>query len=103
MLCHSCRCHVDPSPPKTAWKIATMAFWISASVVAILFSIPIGLNLVLAPAAIVVGMAIGTAARRMSSWTCPECHAELVEPEPQTEVVGPAFVRGTLRQLAHAS
>ncbi len=103
MLCHSCRCHVQPTPPKTAWKIATLAFWVFASVVALLFSIPIGLNIVLAPAAIVVGMAIGTAARRMSSWTCPECHAELVEPEPQTKVVGPLFDRAAIHEVAHAT
>ena len=31
-------------------------------------------------------MAVGTAARRMSSWTCPRCAAELLEPEPQTRI-----------------
>jgi hypothetical protein len=66
-----------------------VAFWAASMVVAVLFSQLLGLNLLLAPAAIFIGMSIGTAARRMSSWTCPRCREELIEPEPQTEVVVP--------------
>jgi hypothetical protein len=64
------------------WKVVNVAFWIGSMLVATAFSLALGLNLVLAPAAIAIGMAIGTSARRLSSWTCPRCGAELVEPEP---------------------
>lgn len=85
MLCHSCHVHVQPIPPKTRWKVATVAFWIATLIVATCFSLLLGLNLVLAPAAIVIGMAVGTSARLLSSWTCPHCGAELIEPEPEPE------------------
>jgi hypothetical protein len=84
VYCHSCRVHVAPTPPRTVWKVTTVVLWVTSMCVAVCFSLALGLNLVLAPAAIVIGMSIGTAARRMSSWTCPRCGAELVEPEPQT-------------------
>jgi hypothetical protein len=89
MLCHSCRCRVEPTPPNSAWKILNVVFWVASMTLAVLFSLAMGLNLLLAPAAIFVGMSIGTAARRMTSWTCPRCHEELIEPEPQTEIVVP--------------
>jgi hypothetical protein len=60
-----------------------LGFWITSLIVAVVFSLLIGLNLILAPAAIFVGMAVGTSARRLSSWTCPRCKAELIEPEPE--------------------
>jgi hypothetical protein len=66
------------------WKVAVVVFWVTSMVVAIGFGSIVGLSLLLAPAAIAVGMAIGTAARRLSSWTCPRCGAELLEPEPNT-------------------
>jgi hypothetical protein len=69
------------------WKILTVAFWVTSLIVSIPFSLIIGLNLVLAPAAIMVGMSIGTAARRVSTWSCPRCDAELVEPEPQEDLI----------------
>jgi hypothetical protein len=89
MLCHSCRCHVTPTPPRTIWKVVNVGFWIASLIVATGFSLLLGLNLILAPAAIVVGMAVGTSARRLSSWTCPHCGAELVEPEPEEEPLPP--------------
>jgi hypothetical protein len=89
MLCHSCRCHVEPTPPNGAWKVLNVAFWVASMTVAVAFSLLMGLNLVLAPVAIFIGMSIGTAARRMSSWSCPRCHEELIEPEPQAEAVHP--------------
>jgi hypothetical protein len=63
--------------------------WATSLVVAVCFSLVIGLNIVLAPAAIVIGMAVGTSARRLSSWTCPRCRAELAprEPEPERALV----------------
>ncbi len=84
MYCHACRVHVTPTPPRTIWKVMTLFFWIASLIIATIFSLLLGLNLVLAPAAIVVGMSVGTAARRLTSWTCPRCGAELVEPELDT-------------------
>jgi hypothetical protein len=63
--------------------VLCLAFWISTLAVAVGFSLLLGLNLVLAPAAIVIGMAVGTSARLLSSWTCPHCRAELIEPEAE--------------------
>ncbi len=80
MRCSSCKKNVTPTAPRTMWKVVTLVFWIAAMAFAGFFSIIIGLNLVLAPAAIVVGMAIGTSARRAASWTCPRCGAEMAEP-----------------------
>ena len=85
MLCHACRVHVTPRPPKTVWKVLTVAFWIGSLVVASGFSLALGLNLLLAPAAIFIGMSVGTSARMLSSWTCPRCNAELIEPDVTTE------------------
>jgi hypothetical protein len=90
MRCHCCRVHVTPTPPKTMWKIALVGFWVGSMIVSTLFSLALGLNLLLAPAAIFIGCAIGTSARRLNSWTCPRCSTELVE--PQTEPAPAAFV-----------
>lgn len=87
MLCHSCRCHVTPEPPRTFWKIVTFALWVGSMAVAVTFSSLAGLNLVLAPVAIVIGMSIGAAARRLNDWTCPRCHEELIEPDPIDELI----------------
>lgn len=84
MRCHACRVHVTPTPPKTIWKVLNVAFWISTLIIGGIFCSLIGLNLILAPAAIAIGMSVGTSARLMSSWTCPRCNAELIEPEPET-------------------
>ncbi|MBX3232782.1 MAG: hypothetical protein KIT84_43675 [Labilithrix sp.] len=84
MNCHACKCHVTPVKPRTMWKVGVVAFWITSLVVAVGFGSIVGLSLFLAPVAIAVGMAIGTSARRLSSWTCPRCDAELLEPEPNT-------------------
>ncbi len=81
MRCHACRTHVTPTPPKTIWKILNVAFWISTLAIAVAFSLLLGLNLILAPAAIAIGMSVGTSARLLSAWTCPRCGSELVEPE----------------------
>jgi hypothetical protein len=87
MLCHACKCHVAPRPPRSAWKILNVALWSASMAVAMVFSLIIGLNLLLAPLAIVIGMSIGTSARRLSSWTCPRCGAELVEPETEAVLI----------------
>lgn len=83
MFCHACRCHVSPVPPRSTWKMLSVLYWISSLVVAVLFSLIIGLNLVLAPVAIVIGMSVGTSARKLNEWTCPLCDAELGEPSPE--------------------
>lgn len=87
MLCHSCRCHVTPAPPRTFWKIIALALWIGSLAVAVVFSCLMGLNLVLAPAAVVIGMSVGAAARKLNDWTCPRCDAELIEPESTDEMI----------------
>jgi len=87
MFCHSCRCHVTPTPPRTIWKLLSVFFWVGSLTVAVSFSLILGLNLVLAPAAIFIGCSIGACARKLNDWTCPRCGAELVEPEPTADVV----------------
>lgn len=78
MRCPSCKAQVTPVPPRTSAKIALVGFWIAAMVISTLFSLALGLNIVLVPAAIAVGSAVGVAARRAGSWTCPRCKEELV-------------------------
>lgn len=90
MRCNSCRLHVTPSPPKTVYKVLCVGFWLCSMTVAVAFSLALGLNLVLAPAAIIIGMSVGTSARRVNTWTCPHCHAELAEPVPETGALLPA-------------
>jgi hypothetical protein len=67
------------------WKVLNVVLWIACLTVAMPLSLVIGLNILLAPLAIAIGCAVGTSARRMTSWTCPRCDSELLEPEPQTE------------------
>lgn len=86
MNCHACKCHVTPVRPKTTWKLFTVAFWITTLVVAMAFSAFIGVQLVLLPFALAIGMAVGAAARRMTSWTCPRCGAELAVPASDTPI-----------------
>jgi hypothetical protein len=69
------------------WKFVNVGFWIASLVVATCFSLALGLNLVLAPAAIVVGWSVGTSARRLNDWTCPHCNEELVEPDPYEDML----------------
>ncbi|MDF2691818.1 MAG: hypothetical protein K0S65_201 [Labilithrix sp.] len=86
MFCHSCRSQVTPVPPRSIWKVLSVAFWVGSLTIAAGFSLLLGLNLVLAPAAIFIGMSIGACARKLNNWTCPRCDAELVEPEPTSEL-----------------
>lgn len=87
MFCHTCRTHVTPTPPKSIWKVLSVGYWIGSLVVAVCFSLLLGLNLVLAPVAIVIGMSIGAAARKLYNWTCPHCGTELIEPDPEDEMI----------------
>ena len=61
-----------------------LALWIGALVTAVCFSIPIGLNLVLLPMWLAIGMGVGCSAARASSWTCPVCRTELAPPKAAT-------------------
>ncbi len=87
MLCHHCRCNVTPVGPRTRWKLIIVGLWIGSLAVAICFSLLLGLNLVLAPAGIAIGMSIGVAARMLNDWTCPRCGAAMVEPEAPEDLV----------------
>lgn len=85
MSCHACKRSVIPEPPHSTRKILTAALWVMLLSGAFVASLIIGLNLVLAPAAIFVGMAIGTSARLASAWTCPCCKNELMVPADVAE------------------
>jgi hypothetical protein len=87
MYCHTCRCNVTPKAPKSSWKYLSVGYWVGSMVVAIGFSLAAGLNLVLAPVAVVIGMSIGVAARKLNNWTCPRCGAEMVEPEATEDML----------------
>lgn len=80
MSCHACKRSVVPEPPHSTRKILTTALWVMLLSGAFVASLLIGLNLVLAPLAIFVGMAIGTSARLAAAWTCPCCKNELMVP-----------------------
>jgi hypothetical protein len=88
MKCHVCKVNVTPVRPKTTWKILTVTFWI----VTLFLSIALtgfafaGLQLILVPLALGIGMALGASARRLTSWTCPRCSTELIVPEEQTTI-----------------
>lgn len=86
MRCTCCQSDVEPVPPRTIGKILLVVSYVAALAIATVFSCLLGLNLVLAPAAIVIGMAVGTAARMASAWTCPSCKEEMFVPEPLADV-----------------
>jgi hypothetical protein len=94
MFCHSCRCNVTPTRPRSIWKVLSVGYWVGSLAIAVGFSCLLGLNLVLAPAAVFIGMSIGVAARKLNSWTCPRCGAEMVEPDPTTELLPVRRLRG---------
>ena len=100
MFCHSCRCHVTPEPPRSIWKVLSVGFWVGSMIIAVCFSSLLGLNLVLAPAAVFIGGSIGACARKLNDWSCPRCGAELVEPEAAGEMV--PLTRWRRRALAEA-
>jgi hypothetical protein len=80
MHCRSCRGDVTPVPPRTMAKLSLVAFYVMSLTVALLFSLLLGLNIVLVPVAIAIGCSVGVAARRASSWSCPQCKEEMVAP-----------------------
>jgi hypothetical protein len=82
--CKSCKADVTPVPPRTMAKLGLVGFYVASLVVATLFSLLLGLNIVLVPVAIAVGLSVGVAARRASEWSCPQCKEEM-HPAPSTE------------------
>jgi hypothetical protein len=80
MKCSSCKSDVVPVRPRTLWKVLTVVFWVAALATSLVFSLLLGLNIVLVPLWLLNGMAVGVAARRMSASTCPLCNAELAQP-----------------------
>jgi hypothetical protein len=67
--------------------VLSVLFWVGSLAVGTLFSILLGLNLVLAPLAIVISFSIGAVARKLNDWTCPRCGAEMVEPEETADLL----------------
>jgi predicted RNA-binding Zn-ribbon protein involved in translation (DUF1610 family) len=84
-VCTSCKHRVEPTAPRSAWKVASVFFWVAALATGSLFAGLFGLNLVLVPMWLGIAMAVGVAARRASSWTCPECSEALDGYQPQPE------------------
>lgn len=87
-VCASCKEEVVPSPPKGFWKVANVAFWVAMLLVGTAFGLIIGLNVLLVPVWCFMAGAVGVTADRASSWTCPECHAEMYPtPERAQEIL----------------
>jgi len=80
MRCGSCKSDVTPVPPRTMAKVALVFFYVASLAVYTLFSLALGLNIILVPAAIAVGFSVGAAARRANSWSCPTCKEEMSAP-----------------------
>ena len=80
MRCRSCKTDVTPVAPKTMAKIVTVGFWVAAMAISTIFSLLLGLNIVLVPVAVAIGLAVGTSARRASTWSCPQCKEEMAAP-----------------------
>ncbi len=90
MRCSACKSNVTPVPPRTMAKLSLVAFYVAAMAVSTVFSLLLGLNVVLVPIAIAVGGAVGVAARRANSWSCPQCKEEMAAPVvAQPEVTQP--------------
>jgi hypothetical protein len=85
--CPACRTRVVPAAPKTAWKIACAVFWICALLTATAFSLLPGLNILLVPVWFGIGGAVGAAAERAYTWTCPRCHSPVTAPTPEQLVL----------------
>lgn len=77
VVCSHCHQDVAPSAPRSLWKLGTVFFWVVAMVTATVFSLLLGLNLVLVPLWLPIGLAVGVAARRAATATCPVCGEEL--------------------------
>ncbi len=80
MRCSSCKSDVTPVPPRTIAKLSLVAFYVASMAVSTVFSLLLGLNVVLVPVAIAVGASVGVAARRANAWSCPQCKEEMAAP-----------------------
>ena len=89
MRCNTCKSDVTPVPPRTMAKLGLVAFYVASLSVAMLFSILLGLNIVLVPVAVAIGCSVGVAARRASEWSCPQCKEFMVAPAVATEPTRP--------------
>jgi hypothetical protein len=88
LVCPSCRETVEPCPPRRNRAIFETLFWLFAlgtATAAVAFFGLIGLAVLLLPLWLVVGMGVGAAARRASSWYCPVCRYELPPPREVLE------------------
>lgn len=92
MRCSSCKSNVTPVPPRTMAKLSLVGFYVAAMVVSTIFSLLLGLNVLLVPVAIAVGGAVGVAARRANSWSCPQCKEEMAAPVIAEPEVAPPMV-----------
>jgi hypothetical protein len=90
--CPSCHIHVEPKPPKAAWKVACTLFWIGALLTATTFALLIVLNIVLVPMWLGIGAAVGVSTARARAWTCPVCHTEVSPPEEAREAEGHGLI-----------
>jgi hypothetical protein len=100
MICRACKSDVSPSPPRAIGKVVTLGYWVAAMATSTVFSLLLGLNVVLVPLWLAIGMAVGVAARRASTWTCPRCKEEMAPPIaiPDQQVVeAPSAPSGTLQ------
>lgn len=99
MRCPSCKIDVTPVPPRTMAKMAVVVLYVAMLLVATSFSLLLGLNLVLAPVAIVLGFSIGTMTRRANAWSCPLCKEELfvpytlIAPQPEATAAPPLVTK----------
>lgn len=84
MRCSACHENVTPVPPRTMAKVALVAFYVASLAVSMVFSCLLGLNLLLVPVAMAIGLSVGTAAQRASTWSCPECKEEMAPPVATT-------------------
>jgi hypothetical protein len=84
-VCTACRRRVEPVAPRTTWKVVTVLLWVATLIVGEFFGILLGLNIVLMPMWIGIALSVGVAARRASSWTCPECSEEITGYVPERE------------------
>jgi len=94
MKCWCCGKVVQPIPPRTLRKILNFVFWTSSLSMGMLVTPLLGLDVLLLPFSIAMGLSVGTTAREAGNWSCPSCHAAVHAPP---EVVAPIGLPGTLR------
>lgn len=94
MKCWCCGKVVQPVPPRTLRKILNVVFWTSSLTMGMLVTPLLGLDVLLLPFSVAMGLSVGTTAREAGSWSCPSCHAAVHAPP---EVVVPAGAPVTLR------